>query len=81
MAERSAPIPASSRREIEEALVALRAFMNALQRKFTDAETAYGEIALTTDGDQLLSVLRRGLRYRELAAAGVVDWEVPTPDH
>jgi AbiU2 len=75
MAEKSTPIPGASRQEIEDALRALRMFMNALQRKFTDAETAYGEIVLTTDGDQLLSVLQRGLRYQELAAAGAVDWD------
>jgi hypothetical protein len=49
--------------------------MNALQRKFTDAETAYGEFVLTTDGDLLLSVLKQGLRYQELVAVGAVDWD------
>lgn len=75
MAARSTPIPGASRQEIEDALRALRLFMNALQRKFTDAETAYGEIVLTTDGDLLLSVLEGGLRYQELVAAGAVDWD------
>ena len=75
MAAKSTPIPGPSRQEIEDALLALRVFMNALQRKFTDAETAFGEFVLTTDGNLLLSVLKQGLRYQELAAAGAVDWD------
>lgn len=75
MAAKSTPIPGPSRQEIEDALLALRAFMNALQRKFTNAETAYGGFVLTTDGDLLLSVLEQGLRYQELTTAGTVDWD------
>lgn len=75
MDAKSTPIPGPSRQEIEDALQALRVFMNAVQRKFTHAETAYAEFVLTTDGNLLLSVLKQGLRYQELAAAGVVDWD------
>lgn len=75
MTARSTPIPGPSRQEIEDALGELRNFMNALQRPFTDAETAYSEIVLTTDGDQLLSVLKQGLRYQELVDSSAVHWD------
>ena len=74
MAAKSTPIPGPSRQEIEDALLTLRAFMNALQRNFTDAETAYSEFILTTDGDLMLSILKQGLRYQKLVDTGIVDW-------
>ena len=73
MTAKSAPIPGPSRQEIEDALLALRIFMNALQRKFARTETAYRDILLTTDGDQLLLVLEHGLRYQHLEAAKAID--------
>ena len=75
MAAKSTPIPGASRQEIENALQALRAFMNTLQRKFTDAESGYAAVVLTTDGDLLLSILSQGLRYQELVGSGAVDWD------
>ena len=75
MSTGSNPIPGASREEIEDALLKLRAFMNALLRQFADATTAYEEIVLTWDGDVLLSVLKQGLRYHELVKAGTVPWD------
>jgi hypothetical protein len=75
MTARSTPTPGPSRQEIEDALGELRNFMNALQRPFTDAVTAYSEFVLTTDGDQLLSVLKQGLRYGELVDSSAVHWD------
>lgn len=72
---KSTPIPGPSREEIENGLEALRRFMNTLQRKFTEAETAYHRIVLTTDGELLALVLKRGLRYQELVDRGVVSWD------
>jgi hypothetical protein len=70
----STPLPGPSRQEIEDALAVLRAFMNTLQRDFTQSETAYDHFVMTYDGDLLLSVLRQGLRYQELVRDGTLSW-------
>jgi hypothetical protein len=72
IAGKNAPLPGPSRQEIEAALGVLRLFMNTLQQKFTHSETAYDQFILRSDGDQLLSVLKEGLRYEELVDAGSV---------
>lgn len=61
-----------SRAEVEAALEALRAIMNSISFHFTGSKTAYDYIALDSDGDSLIAMLRRGLRYRDLVNEGVI---------
>ncbi len=67
-----ASLPGPSRAEIESALDALRKFMNCISLHFTGNNVAYEEVILNSDGDSLISVLKKGLRYRELVRAGEI---------
>jgi len=53
------PLPGISRASIEEALGAIRKFMNRINGFFFDSETAYEQFATMTGGDQLLALLAR----------------------
>lgn len=61
-----------SRAEIETALEALRNIMNRVALHYTGSQTAYDLIVLDSDGDSLIGMLKRGLRYREMVRDGVV---------
>lgn len=67
---KSIPLPEVSRQEIEDALLSLRAFMNEIEGHFTDCECAYDQLSVSEDGEALLEVLKRGLRYKELVSEG-----------
>ncbi len=58
----SAPLLGPSRKEIEDALGALRAFMNHIENHYTGLKTAYGCLSPGGDGTALILVLKRGLR-------------------
>lgn len=64
-----------SRREIEEALAALRCFMEPAEIYLTARPTAYQEVFCQADGEALVSVLQKGLRYQELQRNGVIPWD------
>jgi hypothetical protein len=53
------PLPGISRASIEEALAAIRKFMNRINAFFFDSETAYEHFSTMTGGDQLLVLLAR----------------------
>lgn len=69
------PIPGPSRQEIEEALKALREFMNAVEGYFNDPPMDYEIFASPDDGDSLVEILKQGLAYRELWKAGKLPFE------
>lgn len=69
----SAAMLDASRQEIEDALAALREFMNAIQRDLEDCETSYRTSTLIGNGESLLRILRWGMRYRELRQSSVID--------
>jgi hypothetical protein len=71
---RSAPIETASRQEIEDALVALRKFVNEIEQHFTDSMTAYEHFILRDDGEALVATIKRGLRYEELAKERRIHW-------
>jgi hypothetical protein len=56
-------IPGPSRQEIEEALKALREFMNAVEGYFNDPPMDYETFASPGDGDSLVEILKQGLAY------------------
>ena len=64
-----------SRQEIENALAALRDFMNSVESSITSSETAYQHFISKADGEALISVLKQGLRYRQLQIAGSIPWD------
>lgn len=66
------PLRAPSRAKIETALDALRCVMNRISLHFTGTQTAYDLIVLDNDGSSLIATLKRGIRYRELVAAGTI---------
>ena len=68
----TAPHVGPSRAEIEAALEALRNVMNRIALHYTGSQTAYDLIVLDSDGDSLIGMLKRGLRYQELVKDGVV---------
>lgn len=60
------PLSQPSREEIENALKALRNFMNCIAQHFGSAPTGYEYTALDNDGDSLITTLKKGLRYDDL---------------
>jgi hypothetical protein len=63
------PIPGPLRQEIEDALAALRAFMNVVDGHFIGSPMAYEHFFSVDDGEALVDILKQGLRYRELTDA------------
>lgn len=60
------PLPDVSRQMIEDALLTLRTYLNAIERHFNDSEWGYEHFIMASDGDALVATLRAGLRYEEL---------------
>jgi hypothetical protein len=69
------PLPGPTRKEIEDALAALRRFMEPAERYLTSESTSYQEVILGSAGDALIFALRRGLRYQELQRNGTIPWD------
>lgn len=65
-------ISGPSRAEVEAALAALRGIMNCICLHFTNSQTGYEHIMLDSDGDSLIALLRRGLRYQDLVIDGAI---------
>jgi hypothetical protein len=63
-----------SRQEIEGALEALRSFMNIIHVHFTGSPGA-DENFILGDNDSLVSILKRGLRYDELAENHLIPFD------
>ena len=60
------PLPGVSRQMIDDALAALRDYLNAIEMHFNDSEWGYEHFIMKSDGDSLAATLRAGLRYEEL---------------
>lgn len=60
------PLPDVSRQMIDDALAALRDYLNAIEIHFNDSEWGYEHFIMNSDGDALAATLRAGLRYGEL---------------
>jgi hypothetical protein len=70
-----ADLPGPSRQEIEDALAALRCFMEPVEVYLTSCPTAYQAVHSISDGEALISVLQEGLRYQDLQKDGVIAWD------
>jgi len=70
---KSKSLPGVSRRTIESTLEELRNFMNEINSYYTDSETGYEHSLMLNNGDTLVEVLKRGLRYEELWREGKID--------
>lgn len=67
-------VPGVSRAEIEGALTIVRQFMNTIQECYKQTTTHYQGIALSWDADQVVALLKRGLRYEELQREQKIAW-------
>jgi hypothetical protein len=61
--------------EVEEALRALRDFMNAIASAFGEAATAYERFISRDDGEDLVLLLRMAHRYRQLQDMEHTPWD------
>lgn len=69
------PLPEVSRKMIEAALMELRSFMNRVDAYFGNSETYYQNLILSNDGNTLIEILKRGLRYEELCQNQTISFE------
>ena len=67
------PLPGISREMVEKALLQVRTYLNRIEQYYNDAEFGYEHFLLKSDGDQLIAVLKDGLRYEELVQERVID--------
>jgi len=72
-AQKVAVLPGPSRQEIDTAIIALREFMATVFAHFEGKHMAYEGFSLHDGANQLLFLLKQGLRYDELLAAGTID--------
>ena len=66
------PLEGPSRDEIENALEALRNVMNCIEQHYTGSTMAYELFLMSDDGEAVIGMLRRGIRYEQLVRDGVV---------
>lgn len=66
------PLPGISRKNVETVLSDMRNFMNAIERCFSNATTAYDSIITSSDGNSLTIALRKALDYDLLVKEGVI---------
>ena len=51
---------------VEDALLTIRTYLNAIELHYNNSEWGYEHFIMTSDGDALVATLRAGLRYEEL---------------
>jgi hypothetical protein len=68
------PLETPTRREIEEALQSVTAFMWTIEKYFGEATTVYNHVNTIHDGDDVVRALKGAARYFELVRAGKIDW-------
>jgi hypothetical protein len=61
----TASLPDATKGQVEEALAALRAIMNAVEAHFEDNTVLYEQVLMTGDGDNLIARLHDARTYRE----------------
>ena len=70
-------LPKISCKAIEDTLLSIRSYLNAIEVHYDDTETAYGSPIIHAGAAALTAALRAGLRYQELVRAGgipAMDW-------
>lgn len=71
-------LPPVTIQTIEDALCSARDYMNAIEEHYCGRTTGYDNFLMSgNDGEALVSLLRYGLRYEELAKEGIIspdDW-------
>ena len=72
LGDKATELPGPSRQEIEIALAELRRFMNLVLVHFDNTQMAYEHFSLHDDANQLLFVLKEGLRYEQLQELGTI---------
>lgn len=60
------PLPNIEGKKIDDALKMIAAFMNEIQGRYEDAETAYDQVIIQGDGDDLVFFLSQAVEYNEL---------------
>jgi len=60
------PIPGVSRQMIEDAMLSVRDYMNAIEAHYNDSEWGYEHFIMGNGAGALVATLRAGLRYEEL---------------
>ena len=75
LGDKATELPGPSREEIEIALAELRRFMNYIWAQFENTQMAYEHFSLHDDANQLLFVVKEGLRYKQLQEAGTIPHE------
>jgi HEPN superfamily AbiU2-like protein len=60
------PLPAISRQMVEDALLTIRTYLNAIEMHYNNSEWCYEDFIMSSDGDALIATLCDGLRYEEL---------------
>ena len=66
MQNRANPLPGVSRKMIDDALSLIGEYLNAIEIFYNDNEYGYENFIMGSDGNQLISILKYGLRYQEL---------------
>lgn len=75
MQSTSNPLPGVSMQMIQQALDLLCEYMNTIERHYTETETGYENFIMHSGGNELVSLLKFGLRYEELLRDGQISWE------
>jgi hypothetical protein len=75
LGDKAIELPVPSRQEIETALAELRRFMNHIWGEFDNTQMAYEHFSLNSDANQLLFVVKEGLRYEQLQDLGTIGRE------
>lgn len=71
--QKAITLPGPSRKEIADALAALQEFMRTVFAHFEGKHMAYEMFSLHDGANQLLFLLKQGLRYDELVETGTID--------
>jgi len=65
-------VPGISRAQVEEALSAIRKFMNTIQGYFADSETGYDNFIMQADANSLVAALKRAFDYNDAVEEGLI---------
>jgi hypothetical protein len=68
-------LPSVSRQMIEDALLLVREYMNTIERHYSQSETGYQYFIMHTGSEALVTMLKFGLRYYELAREQKISWK------
>jgi hypothetical protein len=69
-------LPAITRQMVNDALRLVRDYMNEIEGRYDDSETAYEHFIMhASDGNSLAHLLKAGLRYDQLCRDGDISWD------